>query len=104
MILSDFRTAFPEMNGVSDALVSAKLAAAALEIDTGVWGGYGSTGALTLADQGQAYLCAHKLATSPFGQNARMVIKDRMGYESTTYGQEYYKMIRIVSSGFRVTI
>ena len=91
MDLPTFRTQFPEFNGVSDSLVSAMLAAALLEIDTSLWG--------AKADQGQGYLTAHKLTTSPFGQNARM---QGANDGKTTYWQTYYKLVRQVSSGFRV--
>jgi Protein of unknown function (DUF4054) len=100
VILADFRTQFPEFRGVNDSVVTAMLGAAFLEIDVCVWGGYstvtGTPG--TKADQGQAYLTAHKLATSPFGQNAKLVAKDG----STTYFKTYMTLVRQVSSGFRV--
>lgn len=89
MLLATWRVQFPEMNGVSDALVQAMLDASALEIDTDIWG--------AKADQGQGYLAAHKLASSPFGQNAKMVAKDG----TTTYWFNYYKLVRQVSSGYR---
>lgn len=91
MDLPTFRTQFPEFKGVSDSVVSAWLAAAALEIDISLWG--------MKADQGQGLLTAHKLATSPFGQSARMVAKDG----TTTYWFNYQKLVRQVSSGYRVT-
>ncbi len=90
MLIAAYRVQFPEMNGVSDGLVQAMLDAALLEIDVDLWG--------AKADQGQAYLASHKLATSPFGQNARMVAKDG----TTTYERNYMKLVRQVSSGFRV--
>lgn len=77
------------------AQVQANLNAASLEIDQSVWG--------PKADQGQAFLTAHKLALSPFGQNARMVIKDQKGFDLTTTYQVHYKaLVRQVSSGYRV--
>ena len=84
------RVQFPEANGVSDALVTAMLGAAALELDTSVWGAYGQPGGfMTKTDQGQMYLAMHKLAVSPFGQNAKMVVNNKMsGYKRTTYGAE----------------
>lgn len=90
MILSTFRVQFPEFNGVSDGMVSAYLTAASLSVDASIWGGK--------ADQGQAYLCAHMLATTPFGQNARMVSKDG----TTTYETIYKRLQLEVSGGFRV--
>lgn len=101
MILADFRTQFPEFRGVADAVVQSMLSAAVLEIDPGVWGAFSSvTGTPgTKADQGQAYLTAHKLATSPFGQNMKLVAKDG----TTTYWKTYFTLVRQVASGFRIT-
>ncbi len=84
------------------------LNAAGLQIDTFVWGAYGSS-TLTLADQGQMFLAAHKLAVTPFGQNAKMMQPTGKqgwtsagGFGRTTYGQEYYLLMRNVSAGYRV--
>ena len=98
MQLSDFRTGFPEFNGVTDGMVQMWLNAAQLRIDQGIWGAFGTSPNLTNADFGHGYLAAHLLATSPFGQNARMVAKEG----STTYWQNYVKYMRLVSSGYRV--
>lgn len=102
--LVDFRSAFPEFgSNVSDGLITLKLSAAALELDMSVWGPYGTTGNLTRADQGQLYLTAHKLATSPFGQNAKMVLNPRAkGYDKTAYGSEFKRMMQAATSGYRV--
>jgi hypothetical protein len=102
--LTMFRAQFPEANGVSDVLVSTMLAAAFLEIDQSVWGAMGTLGGtMTKADQGQMYLAAHKLACSPFGQNAKMTTDPkRNGYQRTTYGAEFFLLMRSVTSGFRV--
>lgn len=102
--LAMFRSQFPEMNNVSDVLVATMLAAAFLEIDVSVWGAYGLTEApMTKTDQAQMYLAAHKLAVSPFGQNAKTVFDPkRTGYARTTYGAEYLLLQRSVTSGFRV--
>ncbi len=91
MLIGTFRTQFPEFNGVSDTLVQAMLDAADLEIDRVLWH--------VKADQGQAYLAAHKLCTSPFGQNAKMV---GASDGKTTYWATYWNLVRQVSSGFRV--
>jgi hypothetical protein len=171
----DFRLRFPEFTGnaaggVQDVQVASFLQAAALELSTGVWGGYyappaawtsltahlvgdqvssttyngylyqctvaGTTGAsaptfsttiggtfadggatwlvvgpspLMKIDMGQMWLAAHKLVLSPFGQNAKMVVRptaprDRMTnpYSRTTYGQEFYNLLRSVTAGYRV--
>jgi hypothetical protein len=98
------RAQFPEANGVSDILVSAMLAAAALELDPSVWGMLGQPGGLmTKADQGQMYLAMHKLAMSPFGQNAKMMVDGKkLGYRKTSYGSEFLLLQMQVTSGFRV--
>lgn len=98
------RAQFPEANGVSDVLVASMLAAASLELDPTVWGALGQAGGLmTKADQGQMYLAMHKLAISPFGQNAKMVVNGKKsGYDRTTYGAEFLLLQRGVTSGYRV--
>lgn len=64
---------------------------------------------LSKADTGQMWLAAHKLACSPFGQQGKLQLrptqmKDKLlsMYGRTTYGQEYYNMLRSVAAGFRV--
>lgn len=106
--LANLRTQFPEFNGVSDALCQSMLNAADLEIDKFIWGDYGTT-TLARADQGQLYLACHKLAVTPFGQNAKMVQPtgkqgwvSAAGWGRTTYGQEYFLLLRSVSAGYRV--
>lgn len=98
------RAQFPEANGVSDVLVTSMLAAAFLELDTSVWGPFGISGGLmTAADQGQLYLAMHKLAVSPFGQNAKMMVNGKkVGYARTTYGEEFKLLQYQVTSGYRV--
>lgn len=90
MTVTDFLTQFPEFRNTDLDLVQAMLNAALLEIDASVW--------RAKADQGQGYLAAHKLALSPFGQNARMVAKDG----TTTYMVHYDALRGQVASGFRV--
>ncbi len=98
------RVQFPEANGVSDVLVAAMLAAAYLELDVNVWGQYGSPGGvMTKTDQGQMYLAMHKLAISPFGQNAKLRVDGKkVGYARTTYGEEFKLMMTARTGGFRV--
>jgi hypothetical protein len=102
--LAMLRAQFPEANGVSDVLCATMLAAAALELDTSVWGKLGLPGGLmTVADQAQLYLSMHKLAISPFGQNAKMMVDPRKrGYDRTTYGSEFRLMMTARTGGFRV--
>jgi Protein of unknown function (DUF4054) len=89
--LQDFQARFPEFKATDTTLVSAALNDAALLIDRCVWG--------KLAGQGHGYLTAHRLALSPFGQQARMVSKDG---KTTTYLTHYKGLVGIVGSGFRV--
>jgi hypothetical protein len=97
------RAQFPEFNSVSDPLVAMMLGAASLELSPAVWGSYGPLGQpMTKADQGQMYLAAHKLASSPWGQNSKAVFPNRFGYHRTTYGEEFLLLQRAVTSGFRV--
>src|ERR1017187_1146397 len=102
--LAMVRAQFPEANGVSDVLVASMLAAASLELDTSVWGLLGQVGGLmTRADQAQMYLALHKLAVSPFGQNAKMQVDGKkVGYRRTTYGCEFLLLMTQVTSGHRV--
>lgn len=102
--LAMLRAQFPEFNNVSDVLCTAMMGAAVLEIDPSVWGQLGQTGGpMTKADQGHLYLSAHKLAVSPFGQNAKTVVSGKkVGYARTTYGEEFLLLMRSVTSGFRV--
>lgn len=99
-----FRAAKPEFNGVSDALVTMMLALAAVEMDTTVWGQFSGPGLpITKADSGQMELAAHKLAVSPFGQNAKTVVNGKkQGYARTSYGEEFMLLRYSVTSGFRV--
>lgn len=91
MLVADFRKQFPEFINVPDVLITAMLTAAALEVDPEVWG--------VKADQGQAYLAAHKLALSPWGNNARLVARDG----STTYETHYRRLVVQVARGALVT-
>ena len=93
LAISDFLARFPEFKGTakdSSDLIGAALNDAALVIDAGVWG--------NLAGQGHGYLTAHRLALSPFGQQARMIAKGG----TTTYQAHYEALVKIVGSGFRV--
>lgn len=74
---AEFRTMFPEFAGANDGMVDAFLARAAVSTPAESWG--------VLADEGQLYLTAHLLATSPHGQNARLAADDA----TSTYGARY---------------
>lgn len=90
MTRANFIVQFPEFAKTAVAHVEAILAAAALEIDAEVWG--------AKADQGQAYLAAHKLALSPFGNNAQLVATGSgAGYEATVYGAHFLRLMTQVA-------
>jgi hypothetical protein len=100
--LALFRAQFPEFRTVQDPLIAAMMGAAALELSPCSWGAYGvDPGPQTKADQAQMYLAAHKLAVSPYGQAAKMVMDKRSGYERTTYGAAFLLLLKgqIVSAG-----
>lgn len=88
---AQFIVQFPEFRNADASQVQAMLDAAELEIDREVWGAKG--------DQGQSYLAAHKLALSPFGNAAQLVAQ---GTTVTVYSDHYDRLVRQVSSGFRV--
>lgn len=92
MILTDFRTYFPEFTQASDGFVQATLNGAAVEMDPVVWGAQ--------YDQGHGYLTAHKLALSPYGQGAKFIgPSDRSGPAGTTYKVHYDRMKRALCCG-----
>lgn len=92
MDYSTFIIQFPEFINAPESLVNALLAAAALEIDVNIW--------QAKAPQGVAYLAAHKLALSTYGQNVRLASKDG----KTTYFTAYSDLRKqVTSGGFRVT-
>lgn len=65
MNLATFRVRFSEFETAPDAMVQACLDASALETDSSAFD--------TAYDEAHGLLAAHKLAISPYGQNARMV-------------------------------
>lgn len=97
MTAAAFVVQFPEFEDVDATLLNAMLAAALLEIDVDVWG--------AKADQGQAYLAAHKLALSPFGNNAKMVVNGIGAglHGNTTYGTHYDSLVLQVGGSYRLT-
>lgn len=103
MLLVDFRVRRPEFDGVIDAEVQAALDDAATEIAACKWGALSTVaGTVTRADVGHMYLAAHNLAVSPFGQNARMAVKQQNGEYTSVYEVGYRRLQREVSAGFRV--
>lgn len=92
MDVSTFCTQFPELANAGEPMLQAFLDAADLEIDRKIWG--------AKADQGQAYLAAHKLTLSPWGQNARLVSTDG----KTTYAVHFESLQMQVTSGYRCVL
>lgn len=98
-----FRARYPEFDGTDDGLITEFLGMAAIEISNKTWGAYGLDGQpATKADKGQLALAAHELACSPFGQSAKTTYNNKTGLRRTTYGLEFERMMRQVTSGFRV--
>lgn len=95
---TSFTKAFPAFQRTDRDVVEAKIAEATRGIDAAVWG--------DLADDGIGYLAAHKLAMMPGGEHARLIpanAKPIRGEALTTYEREYKRLMRSVTSGFRVT-
>lgn len=90
MTLVTFRLQFPEFQNIPDAQVTQFLSVAASMMDLGIWGNQ--------FDQGQAYLAAHLLVRSAFGQSGRMIAKD--GAASSTYKSEYDRLVTVVAAGY----
>lgn len=88
--LAAFRLEYPEFQSAEDAFVSAYLARAARRIDPRIWG--------ELAAEGHGLLAAHLVATSPYGQMARMVSADG----DSTYGKAFRTLVAQVTCGLRV--
>ena len=76
MNIAAFRIRFPEFETAPDSLVQMCLDVAAGETDAAAFS--------TAYDEAHGLLACHKLAISPYGQNARMV-SDK---GETTYGRE----------------
>ncbi len=87
MDLPTFRKRFPEFRLCGDVYVSANLTAAALEVDDCVYGDKYA--------EAVGLMAAHKMATSPFGMAAKLVLKDG----STTWGNEAARLRVQVSVG-----
>lgn len=103
MNIDQFLTGFPEFGDTDASLVMSKLEEAALEVNTDPASGFGPFSALgqamTIADTVHGYLTAHKLALSPFGQNARMIAADG----TTTYEKHLNKIVGKTIVGVGVT-
>jgi hypothetical protein len=83
-----FRAQFPELVSAPDALVDSCIALAANHITTN-WG--------NKADEAHLYYAAHLLATSPYGQAARLSSSEG----KSTYGDHYERLQWQVGCGLR---
>jgi len=86
---TSFKAAFPEFEAAADALVTTKLAAARLQLDTSTWG--------TRYDEGVMWLTAILLSSSPYGENARL--SDNKS--KTVYHENYTRLRNIVTVAIR---
>lgn len=88
--VSSFLEAFPEFSGERAAtdLIQAKIAEASRSVDSRRWG--------ARTDDGVAYLAAHLLAMSPWGQKARLSDGNT---GTTTYKGRFDEMRRQVGIG-----
>lgn len=87
---SSFLVRFNEFEKADQALIDAEIALVALQVNASVWG--------EQRDDAVGLLVAHRIATRPGSQFARLVNKDR----STVYGAEYERMRDQILCGDRV--
>jgi len=87
LTLVSFREEYPEFVPTPDAVVEAKLAAAANGCDERVFG--------ARYDEAVGLLAAHKLSLSPFGSQARLE-KDST---KTTYSEQWTELARQCAGG-----
>ena len=91
MLPAQIRARFPEFTNAPDSLLQATIDGVTPEFDPKVWGAY--------LQEGMYWLVAHKLTLSPFGQQAR--ISSKVG-NTTTYQQEYMRLLSVVATGVLV--
>lgn len=88
MDLATFKARFPEVAPIGDALITAVLAEAAIEIDTEVFGVDYNTA--------HGFLTAHKIAISPHGRTVKLNTKAR------SYQEEFENIRNKVTALIRV--
>jgi len=119
---TEFKVRFPEFDLVLDARITTFINKALLNIDVGVWGNY--------YEEGQLYLTAHFLQLAIQSENSDgstsgnapisskkigdVAISFAVGsvesgtsaayFNSTAYGQEYWRLCKIVGEGMVVVI
>ncbi len=86
----NFCARFPEFEPATEPMIRTAIAEAVNNVDVDVF--------KTKTDEAVRWKTAHLLAISPFGQQARMVSKEG----GTTYGEQFMKLARSVTPGFRV--
>lgn len=86
---ASFKTAFPEFSSADSSLVTIKIAAAELQINTTVWG--------SRYDEGVMWLTAILLVSSPYGEPSRLS-DDKT---KTIYHENYLRLRNIVTIGLR---
>ena len=90
MTRTEFLTIYPEFDEAPVSLIDAKLAETSVLIDPNVWG--------VMTEQAHGLLTAHRLATAPNGQFARLVSKEG----KTTYGAEFESLQPVAAVALRV--
>lgn len=83
-----FKARFPEFNRLPDVTIQDAINRGVAQTNANVFG--------TLQDEASAYLAAHFLALSPYGQQARLVAKDG----NTTYFLHWIRIAQLKSAGY----
>lgn len=81
----------PEFTGAPTAMVSGAISKATNSVEESMF--------KETYDEAVELLACHKLALSPYGQQARMVSADGA---TTTYSVQFDQLARVASTGFRV--
>lgn len=87
---TDFLEMFPEFNRAEPEMIDRALAEAERGVSSTTFG--------DRVDDAVIWKAAHILASTPWGQNARLMSKDG----KTVYGQHYRELARECAGGFRV--
>jgi hypothetical protein len=91
-----FKARFPEFNRLPDVTIQDAINRGVAQTNANVFG--------PLQDEASAYLAAHFLALSPYGQQARLVSSAELAMRSTTYFSHWLRIAQLKSAGYaRVT-
>lgn len=90
MNVDTFRARYPEFSSVATLTLQATLDEAALRLNKTVYG--------NRYDEAHGYITAHKLASSPMGQGARMTSKSG----ETVYLQNFRMIQREMAGGYGI--